>query len=213
MEEKIQELLRIAKQNGTQATTILLEIEQLLNGDNEELQELLEKAKQNGTQATTVLLEIEQLLNGDDEELQGLLEKAKQNGTQATTVLIEIAEINSSKPKPIPVEGDVQIFADPGCTKYANELAEPINTLYVRINNPWVGLNSEWSVGSATANSFRAYAPNSNVPSDPYGFSVYIDFGDDNGNKPYSAGEVIKVTTGEEVRVIGSDYAVIFSKP
>lgn len=211
MEEKIQELLRIAKQNGTQATTVLLEIEQLLNGDNEELQELLEKAKQNGTQATTVLLEIEQLLNGDDEELQELLEKAKQNGTQATTVLTEIAEINSSKPKPIPVVGDVQIFADPECTKYANELTEPTDTLYVRINKPWVGLDSGWVVGSAP-NSFAAMSPVSEAPDDPYSVMVYADFIYDKGDKPFSTGEVVKVQSSEPID-IGSDYVVIFSKP
>lgn len=121
MEEKFLELLEKAKQNGTQASVVLIEIEQLLHSDNEEIQELLEKAKQNGTQATTVLLEIEQILGGEDEELLALLEKAKQNGSQAVTVLTDIVETRGVGPQPefifepaLPASGNIKVSRSDG---------------------------------------------------------------------------------------------------
>lgn len=203
MEEKFLELLELAKQNGSQATTVLLEIEQLLNGENEQIQELLESAKQNGTQATTVLLEIEQILCGDDEQYQELLEKAKQNGSQATTVITELVETRGVEPQPIPVEGDVQIFKDAACTEYATGV---VNKVYARVNEPW-GENEEWSV----SNNFLAAAPSTEYPDDPYRMVYYSDFMSGDFDVPYETGQVIELACEGSIDV--TNFNKVFSKP
>ena len=60
----------------------------------------------------------------------------------------------------IPVEGDIQVFANPECTEYATG---NVNTVYVRINTPWSGINSGWVVGTGDdeGSTFSAFSPSS----------------------------------------------------
>lgn len=112
-------------------------------------------------------------------------------------------------PSPIPVVGDVQVFLDSECTQYATGT---VDTVYVRINVPWGGLNSGWSVGSPTSASsfFDAIAPSSDYPDDDIYFNVWVDFiatlfG------PYSAGQVVPATFPDPFDVTG--YTTVFSRP
>lgn len=188
MEEKIKELLEKAKQNGSQATVILTEIQELLNGENEQIQDLLEKAKQNGTQASVVLLEIEEVLYGEEENL----EKAKQNGSQSTTILTDLAE---NRPLgPIPVEGDVQIFADPECTQYATGVVDKV---YARINRPW-GFNESCFIGNG-GNSINLNGPSQEYPDNPYNIFIYSDFISLDKSTPFTAGQVVECSIDTEM--------------
>lgn len=112
-------------------------------------------------------------------------------------------------PTPIPVEGDVQVFADPECTRYPSGEVE---TLYVRINVPWVGLNSGWTVGGPDDMSsfFVAYSPNDEYPDDPYNFIVYIDFYS-TVDGPYTAGQVVEAIYPDGYDV--TNFQKVFTRP
>ena len=183
MEEIIKELLEKAKQNGSQASVILTEIQELLNGENPQIQDLLERAKQNGTQASVVLLEIEEILYGEEENL----EEAKQNGSQSTTILVDLAE---NRPLgPIPVEGDIQIFADPECTQYATGVVDKV---YVRINSSW-GFDEECVIGDRNgSNNIALCSPTVRNPNSPYYVQLYADFLSENQSTPFTEGQVVE---------------------
>lgn len=112
-------------------------------------------------------------------------------------------------PSPPPVEGDVQVFLDPECTQYATGL---VDTVYVRINVPWSGIDSGWSNGnySDPTKLFVAYSPTLENPSDPYDFSLWVDFFA-TVQGPYYAGQVVEATTSGAFDVTG--YTTVFSKP
>lgn len=112
-------------------------------------------------------------------------------------------------PTPIPVEGDVQVFADPECTRYPSG---EVNTVYVRINVPWVGMNSGWVVGDFTdaGSCFVAISPNDENPDDPYVTLVYNDyFSAVEG--PYTAGQVVEAYSPVSNDV--TNYQKVFTRP
>ena len=112
-------------------------------------------------------------------------------------------------PTPIPVEGDVQVFADPECTRYPSGVVE---TVYVRINVPWVGLNSGWVVGNSEDNFFQAFSPDDDVPDDPYQFSVYIDYNSAEDG-PYTAGQVVEAIYINPGGLDVTDFQKVFTRP
>lgn len=112
-------------------------------------------------------------------------------------------------PTPIPVEGDVQVFADPECTRYPSG---EVDTIYVRINVPWVGLDSGWEVGDTGDSStyFLAISPYSDAPDDPYTFMCWVDyFALEDG--PYVAGQIVEAKASEAYDV--TDFQKVFTRP
>ena len=107
----------------------------------------------------------------------------------------------------IPVEGDVQVFADPECTEYADGTKMPV---YVRVNVPWV-LDGDWQVGSSNT-FFGAYSPTTQYPEDPFAIRLWEDFASGDKSEPYERGQVVEVT-GDEGYLPVSNPTVIFSKP
>lgn len=104
-------------------------------------------------------------------------------------------------PGPIPVQGDVQIFADAECSSYPSGATD---TVYARINVPWVGVNSGWSVPY-----FEAQAPTTEDPDDNYGIIWLVDFAS-TIDGPYSVGQVIQLKAVDVFNVVSP---FIFSKP
>lgn len=115
----------------------------------------------------------------------------------------------SPVPTPIPVEGDVQIFADLECTQYATGV---VRTVYARINVPWVGENSGWIYEGSGNNRFDAYAPGQQH--DYYGCAAYYDFLADDHNTPFEVGQVVSLTLNSSLDPIDvTTYDKVFSKP
>lgn len=110
-------------------------------------------------------------------------------------------------PTPIPVEGDVQIFADPECTEYATG---SVSHVYARVNVPW-GFGEGWSKGSQTSDSIDCMAPDSEDTGAPYAILLWIDFFvDEERITPYEEGEIVALTNPSAVDV--TSYTKIFSK-
>lgn len=112
-------------------------------------------------------------------------------------------------PTPIPVEGDVQIFANQECTQYATGNEE---TVYARINVPW-GYNGGWEIQyTGDENSIYCIAPSNDVPNDPYKIGVWVDWESRNFDRPFNPGEVVAVTVRDAVITV-QNPTVIFTKP
>lgn len=93
-------------------------------------------------------------------------------------------------PTPIPVEGDVQIFADPECTQYATGAA--VETVYARINEPW-GFNEEWGVGGPSGPELNCVGPTEELPDDAYYVQWFIDWQSDPYSDPFTPGQVVEL--------------------
>lgn len=118
-------------------------------------------------------------------------------------------------PETIPVEGDVQIFADPDCTQYATGI---VSTVYARVNVPWVGVNSGWGIeGTAPRvqdDSFLAQAPESEEEIlDGYAMIAWIDYFSDSQNNPFEAGQVVELNAGSEFVTDVTNFTKVFSRP
>ena len=106
---------------------------------------------------------------------------------------------------PIPVQGDVQIFADEDCTQYPT-IGESYTTLYARVNVPW-GMNEGWSI----IGIFGAEAPSTEYPTEVY-MIEFRDFESENRNTPFETGEVLVLdATGTGTIPDGTPF--IFTKP
>lgn len=112
-------------------------------------------------------------------------------------------------PEPMPVEGDVQIFADPECTQYATG---EVDTVYVRINVPWNGLDSGWAVGNSMkpGTCFVANSPTPEDPNDPYAIFVYVDYMS-TVEGPYEAGQVVEAKIDSALDI--TNFQKVFSRP
>lgn len=111
-------------------------------------------------------------------------------------------------PTPIPVEGDVQIFADPECTQYAvgNEL-----TVYARVNVPW-GVDGDWSIdGPGEANTISCGGPTSDYPDDKYYITLWVDWSSADYDQPFNPGQIVPLNTipGQVV----NNPRTVFNKP
>ena len=112
-------------------------------------------------------------------------------------------------PTPIPVEGDVQVFADPECTRYPSG---EVDMVYVRINVPW-GYNDSWYVSDDDeVILFSAGAPGPSLPDELYTIWVWEQFLADS-SVAYTAGQIVPVPsqTGSSVDV--STYQFVFTRP
>lgn len=78
--------------------------------------------------------------------------------------------------------------------------------VFARVNRPWVGLNSGWSVGS----EFFAMAPTSDNPDDAFSMVWYIDF-ISTVDGPYTEGQVVRLVSADSQSPAGREYS--FSKP
>lgn len=117
-------------------------------------------------------------------------------------------KVPKPEPTPIPVEGDVQIFADAACTEYATGV---VSKIYARINVPWSGMDSGWAVlGESDGDKFVANGP-TNVDN-TYSVNVWVDFQSADSNVPFTAGAVIECTYGSDPFDV-TGYTTIFSKP
>lgn len=109
-------------------------------------------------------------------------------------------------PTPLPVDGDIQIFADPDCLNYPTK-GEAYTQLWARINVPW-SFNDGWGYPE----EINCTGPSIEDPDDPY-YVLYIDgFISDEFQEPFTAGDVIALDAGEAVEIPG-DAQFIFSKP
>lgn len=104
----------------------------------------------------------------------------------------------------------MQVFANPECTQYATG---EVDTVYVRINTPWSGADSGWTVGSPgdDGSVFVAYAPTTEDPDVDYDFMLWVDF-IAQADGPYTAGQVVEAKFGDGPLDI-TDYTKVFSKP
>lgn len=106
--------------------------------------------------------------------------------------------------------GDIQIFANPECTRYADGSQA---TVYARVNRPW-GINGGWQTGSEEnpASSIYTSAPTTEAPDDPYAIYLWVDWIGENRTDPYQNGEVVELTNdGFEEPITNPN--VIFTKP
>lgn len=106
--------------------------------------------------------------------------------------------------EPIAVVGDVQIFGDSNCLTYWNGDAK--ETLYARVNVPW-GFNGGWRVPEL----LDCLAPTTQIPSDPYRIIYSIDWFSEDNEQPYSAGDVVTLTTSDPYEI--ENPIVVFTKP
>lgn len=108
-------------------------------------------------------------------------------------------------PTPIPVEGDVQIFADPECTQYWTGDAKV--TLYARINVPW-GFDEGWYV----LDTISCLAPSTEYPEDTYGIMYYADWVTiEEKLEPFAAGSVVSLNNIDPYEV--ENPVCIITKP
>lgn len=108
---------------------------------------------------------------------------------------------------PLPVEGDVQIFADDRCLKIP---AGELDILYARVNKPW-GFNGDWVAGRQSE-GIICYAPDDNDPDGPYSIDVYTDYrAYDQQSQPFTIGQVVRCESQDAYDVTGLPYT--FSKP
>lgn len=99
-------------------------------------------------------------------------------------------------PTPIPITGDVQIFADADCNEYPDGTYE---TLYARINVPW-GLDGSW-VGTAGNYQLDCGAPAEGYETEPYGILLNrigeVDgFASSDYDRAFTAGEIVVLNGG-----------------
>lgn len=108
----------------------------------------------------------------------------------------------------IPVQGDVQIFANQECTELPGENASEV---YIRFNNDF-GVNDGFLVGTTqqSATYFKLQTPTSEAPNDPYKAIVWVDFETDNISGPITGGTVVRASAGSSQYIGGSQ--VVFSK-
>lgn len=109
-------------------------------------------------------------------------------------------------PTPIPVEGDVQIFADPECTRYADGTQL---TVYVRINVPW-GYDEAWNVEEGRW-FFMAF-----TPYEEQFFSIFwTDWGSQDYAEPFTAGQIVQCETspGYIFDEPQPDIVTVFTRP
>lgn len=110
---------------------------------------------------------------------------------------------------PIPVEGDVQIFANPECTEYADGTKMPV---YARVNNPWA-FNETWAINdNRQGNCIACRAPEDEYPDDPFCILLWMDFTSSNFEKEFTAGQVVEINVNEGVLPV-TNPTVIFTKP
>lgn len=112
-------------------------------------------------------------------------------------------------PEPIPVEGDIQIFANPECTEYAtgNEYK-----VYARINVPW-GFNGGWTKHSVEqGGNLDCYAPATQAPDDVYSMLLWYDWNATDSQTPYNVGEIVELTASD-VGLSVENPVCVFSKP
>lgn len=104
-------------------------------------------------------------------------------------------------PTPIPVEGDVQIFADPECTTYADGTQ---STVYVRVNNPWT---EEWTVDVDFGfHNFTAFT-------NPWACNVWVDWvGVNEQDTPFVAGQIVECFYGDPYTE-PQDVQMVFIRP
>ena len=116
----------------------------------------------------------------------------------------------SPTPQPIPVEGDVQIFADQECTRYADG---SVATVYARVNVPW-GIDEGWETGGSLqpASAFIAGAPTAEYPDDPYSMGVWVSWVSADYVLPFEPGQVVALTPYESTVPVASP-TVVFSRP
>lgn len=107
---------------------------------------------------------------------------------------------------PLPVEGDVQIFADASCLTIP---AGQLNTVYARINKPW-GFGGFWSDGEAS-DSINCHGPNTEAPNDPYFINLWIDFNSSDSSTPYQQGQLVVCAAIAPTDVTGKQH--VFSNP
>lgn len=96
-------------------------------------------------------------------------------------------------PTPIAEEGDIQIFANPECTEYADGQS---STVYARVNEPWLSGDS-WRVGNITENSIWALGPSEEYPDDTYQINLWVDLWSREYSEPFTEGQVVEVSIGE----------------
>lgn len=97
-----------------------------------------------------------------------------------------------NSPDVIAVDGAVQVFANENCTEYATGSEQ---AMYVRLNRAFgENANKTWGDGSVR-NSLSIITPTTQVPSDPYAIGLYIDWGSNEFDQPFVAGQVVRCDT------------------
>lgn len=92
----------------------------------------------------------------------------------------------------IAVDGAVQVFADEGCTKYASANQQ---TIYVRLNRAFnYGGNKNWGSPGDEASYLAIVTPNSEDPDYKYSINAYVEFGSQDYDDPFVAGQIVPCT-------------------
>lgn len=86
----------------------------------------------------------------------------------------------------IPVEGVAQVFADEGCTRYADGSSD---TVYIRINENF-GFNEQREWEGSPNELLAIYTPTTARPNDGYGITLWADWGDQGIDEPITSGSV-----------------------
>lgn len=113
-------------------------------------------------------------------------------------------------PQPIAPVGKVQVFANPECTAYADGQSD---TVYVRLNQAFGFNESEtWGNGSSPETFLGIYTPITELPTDPYAISLWVDFVEVNrdGSQPFEEGEVVECSMLSQYFVPITNPKVIF---
>ena len=115
-------------------------------------------------------------------------------------------------PYKILVEGDVQIFDDPECTKYATGVKNQGDKVYARINVPW-GFGEDWSVGQTKSSVLICGGPSEKYPEDTYYITLWYDMVSDDYYQPFTVGQVVELNAlfGDVGDV--TNYQKVFTKP
>jgi len=110
----------------------------------------------------------------------------------------------------IPVEGDVQIFDDAACTKYATGVKSRGDKVYARINTPW-GFGEGWGVDQPESSSIYCLGPNEESPEDSYAINLWFIFTSNDYEQPFTAGQVIELRCPSATDI--TNYQKVFTGP
>ena len=113
-------------------------------------------------------------------------------------------------PTPIPVSGDVQVFANAECSEYADGTQSKV---YVRINTPWE-IGGGWYVGdpSDPGTSFSADVDEYPDVDPDYYFTLWVDFQSELRSTPFQAGQIVEMNLPAQLLPVANP-TVIFTKP
>ena len=115
----------------------------------------------------------------------------------------------------IPAEGDVQIFDNPECTRYATGVKNPGDKVYARVNVPW-GFDGGWTVGdSSNPGNYLIFAtPTTEYPDNLYYIHAWKNFTSGDDTQPFTQGQIVELnwkTQGASIDV--TNYQKVFTNP